>query len=393
MKFIIQIVSIIGVMFIPIKTSAQWLKIANFDAINVSANDDYVIAGEYEADIYLSTDNGTNWSTVGLNATGHCSFAFKGTHIYAGTEDGLFLSTNSGVSWTEIELDSNFYFHKITAIGIDGETIFAATVSGVYRSTNNGLSWISTGLTGGVNTFAFSGENIFAGTGYSNVFLSIDNGTNWTAVNNGLPQSFYVYALAFDGDYLFAGTGYYAYVTANNGVSWDTANTNLFFITAFALSDTNFFAGSFGGGVYLTQNNGIDWTQVGWSHWLVWNISVNNTYIFMAGGIDGVYRALLTDVTPVEKIESITTTYSLSQNYPNPFNPVTSIQYTISSRQFVTIKVYDILGKEVATLANEEKTAGSYEVQFDGSGLTSGIYFYQLKAGNYSATKKMILLR
>ena len=113
----------------------------------------------------------------------------------------------------------------------------------------------------------------------------------------------------------------------------------------------------------------------------------------MAGGIDGVYRALLTDVTPVEKIESITTTYSLSQNYPNPFNPVTSIQYTISSRQFVTIKVYDILGKEVATLANEEKTAGSYEVQFDGSGLRSGIYFYQLKAGNYSATKKMILLR
>ncbi len=88
------------------------------------------------------------------------------------------------------------------------------------------------------------------------------------------------------------------------------------------------------------------------------------------------------------------------QNYPNPFNPSTSIQYAISSlpigqagRQFVSLKIYDVLGNEVATLVNEEKSAGTYEVEFDGAGLPSGIYFYQLSAGNFVETKKMILLK
>jgi hypothetical protein len=85
--------------------------------------------------------------------------------------------------------------------------------------------------------------------------------------------------------------------------------------------------------------------------------------------------------------------YSLSQNYPNPFNPSTVISYQLPVISSVTLKVYDILGREVATLVNEEKPAGSYEVQFDASGLTSGIYFYQLNAGQYSETKKMILLK
>jgi hypothetical protein len=87
----------------------------------------------------------------------------------------------------------------------------------------------------------------------------------------------------------------------------------------------------------------------------------------------------------------------LSQNYPNPFNPVTSIQYTVSSRQFVTLKVYDVLGIEIATLVNEEKQPGTYEIEFNASSdirdLVSGIYFYQLKVGNYTDTKKMVLLK
>jgi len=83
----------------------------------------------------------------------------------------------------------------------------------------------------------------------------------------------------------------------------------------------------------------------------------------------------------------------LQQNYPNPFNPSTSIQYAISSTQFVTLKVYDLLGREVATLVNEEKTTGSYEVEFNGNNLTSGIYFYKLQAGSFVETKKMVLIK
>jgi hypothetical protein len=85
--------------------------------------------------------------------------------------------------------------------------------------------------------------------------------------------------------------------------------------------------------------------------------------------------------------------FELQQNYPNPFNPSTSIQYAIASRQFVTIKIYDVLGNEIATLVNEEKVAGIYEVKFDASKLASGIYYYQLRAGEFVETKKMILLK
>ena len=85
--------------------------------------------------------------------------------------------------------------------------------------------------------------------------------------------------------------------------------------------------------------------------------------------------------------------FELFQNYPNPFNPNTSIQYAIDSRQLVQLKVFDVLGNEVASLVDEFKPAGMNEVNFDGSEFSSGIYFYQLKAGNYFETKKMILLK
>jgi len=101
-----------------------------------------------------------------------------------------------------------------------------------------------------------------------------------------------------------------------------------------------------------------------------------------------------------EKQSSIPGTFALSQNYPNPFNPITKINYSISHTSFVLLKVYDNLGKEVAILVSGEKTAGNYEVEFDGSALPSGIYFYRLtvlskygKAGNFSETKKLMLLK
>jgi hypothetical protein len=106
-------------------------------------------------------------------------------------------------------------------------------------------------------------------------------------------------------------------------------------------------------------------------------------------------------VTGVEDDNAIVNEFYLEQNYPNPFNPSTKIKYSIpyviasetKQSQLVTLKVYDVLGNEVAILVNEEKSAGSYEVNFDASRLTSGIYFYKLQAGSFVATKKMILLR
>jgi hypothetical protein len=95
--------------------------------------------------------------------------------------------------------------------------------------------------------------------------------------------------------------------------------------------------------------------------------------------------------------------FNLEQNYPNPFNPATKIQFTIVSaqsgsasggnRQLTTVKVYDVLGREVATLVNEVKEPGTYTVEFDASSLASGVYFYRLQAGTFVETKKLLLLR
>ncbi len=85
--------------------------------------------------------------------------------------------------------------------------------------------------------------------------------------------------------------------------------------------------------------------------------------------------------------------YVLEQNYPNPFNPNTKIRFSISSNEFVTLKVFDVLGNEVANLVNEELTSGIYQYDFDASNLSSGVYYYKLKAGSFSETKKMILIR
>jgi hypothetical protein len=86
-------------------------------------------------------------------------------------------------------------------------------------------------------------------------------------------------------------------------------------------------------------------------------------------------------------------TYLLQQNYPNPFNPNTTISFSIPTSEFVTLKVYDVLGREIATLVNENLSAGSYSYNFDAKNLTSGVYLYKLQAGKYSETKKMILTK
>jgi len=90
--------------------------------------------------------------------------------------------------------------------------------------------------------------------------------------------------------------------------------------------------------------------------------------------------------------ELIPSEYALEQNYPNPFNPSTTIKFHIPELNFVTLKVYDVLGNEIATLVNEKKSIGSFEIKFDATGLPSGIYFYRLRAGSFVETKKMILL-
>jgi len=115
-----------------------------------------------------------------------------------------------------------------------------------------------------------------------------------------------------------------------------------------------------------------------------------------AGTDNGIWRRPLSDfgITVVNKEnKELPTQFSLEQNYPNPFNPSTTIKYSIPNNQFVRIKIFDMLGREVATLVNQVKAPGNYEVKFDGGKLSSGVYIYKMQAGNYSEVKKMLLMK
>jgi len=112
--------------------------------------------------------------------------------------------------------------------------------------------------------------------------------------------------------------------------------------------------------------------------------SIVNSQVFVSG--------IGTLVSNAEGIKTIST-FSINQNYPNPFNPKTTIKFQIPELSFVTIRIFDVLGNEIATLVNEEKPAGSYDIEFDASNLPSGIYFYRLRAGNFVHAKKMVLMK
>jgi hypothetical protein len=143
------------------------------------------------------------------------------------------------------------------------------------------------------------------------------------------------------------------------------------------LVQLNFTAGQ------TVQNSGISWSTND-KFWGVYDS--DNSTLWDKGNFDF--------VTSMENINSQKVSdYDLSQNYPNPFNPTTQIKFSVPRESQVTLKVYDILGNEIATLVNEKRPQGYYEVEFSAAGLSSGVYLYRLQAGSFIQTKKMILLK
>ena len=117
--------------------------------------------------------------------------------------------------------------------------------------------------------------------------------------------------------------------------------------------------------------------------------TIDNPY----SGVNKVTLDFLTDVKNINGANALPVTYTLYQNYPNPFNPTTTISFSVPKTSLVTIKVYDILGRELKTLVNEEKAAGNYNVKFNGANLSSGVYFYRMQAGDFVQTRKLMLMK
>ncbi len=165
------------------------------------------------------------------------------------------------------------------------------------------------------------------------------------------------------------------------------------------MSGTNLFAAIGEVGVYLSTDNGTNWTQVnlGLSDFegYAFSLAVSSPYLF-AGNYNGVWRRPLSEmITSVgsSKGKNLPARFALEQNYPNPFNPTTTINYQLPTNSVVALKVYDVLGREMATLVNERQSAGSHSVRFDANNIPSGVYFYRLEAGGYHDTRKLLLLK
>ena len=144
--------------------------------------------------------------------------------------------------------------------------------------------------------------------------------------------------------------------------------------------------GTFSGAGLTTAQMKLQSSFSGWDFTTLWSINsnINNGYPYFASGIATSVKGG-TDV--------ITKTFSLLQNYPNPFNPSTKIMYQLPSSDNVSIKIYDVLGREVVSMVNEYKPAGTYTATFNASNIPSGVYFYQLKSGSFLQTKKMLLMK
>jgi len=380
---------------------AQWVQtgLEGKGIYSLAVSGSNIFAGSDSGIVYLSTNNGTNWTSVnnGLPNSAIYSLLTNGNNIFAGTKSsGGYLSTNNGSNWTDL----NDSMGTINMFAISGSNIFEGG-TGVSLSTDSGKSWkkVNNGLTnyGWVTSLAVSGDNIFAGTYIGGVFLSTNNGTNWTEVNNGLTY-YQVLSLTISGTNIFAGTkGDGIFRSTNNGTNWTKLNSGLAIpdnVVCFGVIGNNIFAGIENNKIILSTDNGTNWAHVMESMPNSWVYAIDFCGADVFAGGNGVWRRPLSELVGVSKeVNDLPQKFSLSQNYPNPFNPSTQISYSLPSATQVKFIVYNTLGQTISVLENGFKGAGNYSIDYNAGDLPSGIYFYKLEAGQFSQVKKMMLVK
>ena len=412
MKSYIPIISLI--LFLCGQSYAQWERTNFPDTVKINSLvviDSNIFAGTNGAGILESTDKGENWNekNEGLQSKIIHTIFINGTTIFAGTETGASVSTNNGLSWNTINsgLPGLGVWSFAVSSNASGDTIlFAGVWNGVYSSTDNGINWGATSLsntTMPVNSIVADQDLVFATSLFGGLFQSQDYGLTWKDISflyageTSAEMITPVTSLTKYGDAIIAGTynGYFYY--------WDGTHFSIYPnnykigtpILSFASRNDIRFAGDFSGYFYVYNSGQKIWEpqKSVWLPHIIYSLALNDSYLF-AGTNNGVWRLWYPEtITGIDNFQKAPNGFSLEQNYPNPFNPVTTISYSLPVDEKVLIKVYDVLGKEVAEIVNEFKAAGKHSIQFDGSNLSSGVYFYSITAGSYYQTKKLILAK
>jgi photosystem II stability/assembly factor-like uncharacterized protein len=375
-----------------------------------NTNTGYVTSVLYNSsnfNIYKTTNGGTNWTAQNSGRT-----AMRFNDIYIFHPDTVFMvgnygciikTVNGGLTWDSAGLGNTASLYGIDFI--NNNTGFVVGDNGtIWKTTNKGGNWTLTPppVAAGFNRVLFVNQTtgfLVASANY--VYKTTDAGASWFNLNFPSIGTFdFLREVVFTDQntgYITADVGRVR-KTTNGGVNWTlltTPTTEALFSIDYANANVLYACGG-AGKVIKTTDAGNTWTlqQTSLNEYLYgMDITSSDTgYICAWSG-----KILKTvnggGITSIDPISSVAAEYKLEQNYPNPFNPNTIIRFQIRDLRFVKLRVLDVLGKEVETLVNGNLKAGTYEVKFDGENLANGIYFYRLQSGNFTDTKKMILIK
>lgn len=392
----------------------------------------YVVYGKTMYRSYNKGENWVNFGTVGATSgtvTAAHSFYMSPLDtnilmcaIEGSPTDKVVRSTDYGVTWTTI-LSLNFSNYGMP-LELDQNDpnlwYYAPDGGGFWKSTNNGANF--TEISG---SYPFrspcdimvdweDSRNIMIADGVTSasqpadIFRSTNGGINWTKVHtnsggSGLSEIPSMCNSAFDTKLGYATnwSGSNRYKTTNGGVNWFAIQSTPWsgWNSDISREDpTVVLTGNYGTGSSLSTDAGTSWTVYTMpSGGCGAGMIVLGREYLVSMQCSGLLKMNITYnvITNVNEqtLPGLPTKYDLAQNYPNPFNPSTEIRYDILNTGFVSMKVYDQAGKEVYTLVNGMKNAGTYSVKFDASSLSSGVYYYTLETAGNTFTKKMILVK
>ncbi len=393
-------------------------------------NSEMAIGGTQDNGTEMNTQPSLIWNEVYGGDGGYVLMDPKNPNVvYTEYVNGaLMKSTNGGGDWTQIFTKTGYWLTPYVMDPMNDNVLYTAT-SKIYKTTNAGGNWtaISSDLVSSsdlVTTMSISPVEdsvLYAGiSGYrggntptsDHLFVSRDGGTTWTDITSNLPDS--TDFCQVTADPTRKGVAYLAVLvgagvtssphvlrTTDYGVSWTgLGSTTSGFPpvpTKVVRVDSltgDLYAGTYEG-VYRSTDNGATWVEFGTGlpNAVVDGMAIRYSTHTLLVGTHGRGAWQINELTGVALPAEVPATFAVNQNYPNPFNPTTVISYRVPAAGLVTLRVYDILGREVATLVNARQSPGMHLVTFNAGGLASGVYFYQLKAGNLVETKKMELLK
>ena len=381
----------------------QTLPIAETVSLHVSGNE--VFAGTRGNGVFSTKDNGRTWQPRNLGLSLHrrravtpavMSLTNSGNSLFCTIAENIdnpivYRSLNSGETWQAASAGIPMRGGAGDVVS-RGNLLFASYLQ-LYRSSDGGNTWQATSpdTIGGklllVGNTLIASNNITGGS----LKISEDNGQTWTNSNTQLP---WVISLATLGNVIFAGTQFGIYRSTDMGRNWQwvTREINMRSVPAMVSVSNIVFATS-NAQVWLSADTGNTWRNTGNLGASVTSLAVNNGELY-AGTVNGVWKAPLARLSVSSEVKrDLSKTFLLFQNYPNPFNPSTIISYQLPMTSNVSLKVYDILGRELVTLVNQRQSAGVYQVDFNATRFASGVYFYRLTANENSEIRKMMLMK